>query len=270
MSDKARIRPLARRLDSLSGSPTSRSLGAVKPKTSPKQPGEVSLSSSSASRDEKEIKEDADLSVRDILAQAKMKEAKKDIEPPVVRGRKQVIRTDIETSNKMSFGIYHAGSGTVEIEQEGVAIDVNETRCIPVKVPFEKSTEMGDEEILSGVSLIQFPSLLPTMIPPQGAEGSPAHPAGKRRGRAAAQAAAPSLSATTGTPFSEIPDGRVGTLKVHKSGKTVLHIGTTQFDVTQGQNPSFRTEVACVCPAESEIILLGEINKRLVVSPRIS
>ena len=215
-----------------------------------------------------------DMSVRDILAQAKAKEAKNEPQQPAVatRARKQIVRTDIESSKQMGSGVYfNSYSSSPLDEQEGVAIESNEARCIPVRVPFEKDDtcmQSSEDLIDEGIALIQMPDLFPTLVPPQSLEGSPLHPSGKRRGKAAQ--AAPVLSPTTGTPFSEIPDGRIGTLKIHKSGKAVLHVGSTQLSVTRGQDTMFRSEVACVCPAEDEIIFLGEVTKRLVVSPLIS
>lgn len=236
----------------------------------------MSLSSSSNSRDEKsDVKDESlDMSVRDILAQAKAKEAKKEPQQPAAgtRTRKQIVRTDIESSKQMGSGVYfNSYSSSPFEEQEGVAIDSNEVRCIPVRVPFDKDgtcIQRSDNLIDEGIALIQMPDLFPTLVPPQSLEGSPSHPSAKRRGKTAQ--ATPVLSPTTGTLFSEIPDGRIGTLKIHKSGKAVLHVGSTQLSVTRGQETMFRSEVACVCPAEDEIIFLGEVTKRLVVSPVIS
>ena len=276
MSEKpsSRIRPLARRLDSLSGSPTSRP--AIRPRASPKPVSSVSSSSaSSVAGDAVKTVKDEDISVRDMLAQARLRESKLEVAPaPALRMKKQVIRSDIEGSRKLGYGegVFFSQNIPTEDSPEGVSIDATEHRCYPVKVPFDVSNTVDESMKESLVDnhelfLVQLPGLFPTLVPPT-VEGSPAHPTGRRRGPKAAQA--PSLSATTGTPFSEIPDGRVGTWKVHKSGKIVMHVGTTQFQVTEGQKVNFRTEIACVCPSESEIMFLCEATKRLVISPIIS
>jgi hypothetical protein len=268
-----RIRPLARRLDSLSGSPTSSaSRPSLRPRTAPKPVS--SVSSSSAASVVGGVK-DEDISVRDMLAQARVRESKLETVPaPSVRGKKQVILTEADFGKRMGSGAaspFFTEFASSEELLQGVAIDSTETRCYPVKVPFEGTLEKVETELVIGedeLVLVQLPHLLPTLIPPV-VETSPSHPTGRRRGPKSA-VAVPAVSSITGTPFTEIPDGRIGTLKVHKSGKTVLHIGSTQFDVSEGQHVNFRSEVACVCPAEGEIIFLGEAGKRLIVSPTIS
>jgi hypothetical protein len=273
-----RIRPLARRLDSLSGSPTSStSRPSLRPRTAPKPVGSTSISSSSAVSVAGGVK-DEDISVRDMLAQAKLRESKLETAPaPSIRGKKQVILTDVDFGKRMGSGassLFLTDFGSSEeIQGSGVAIDSSETRCYPVKVPFEGSDHKIEDDssamlIDDELVLVQLPHLFPTLVPPV-VESSPSHPTGRRRGPKAASAA-PAVSSITGTPVSEIPDGRIGTLKVHKSGKVVLHVGSTTFDVTEGQNVNFRTEIACVCPAESEIIFLGDSGKRLIVTPTIS
>ena len=276
MSDKppSRIRPLARRLDSLAGSPTSAG-PAIRPRASPKPVSSISSSSgSSVAGDVVKSVKDEDISIRDMLSQAKLRESKMENAPaPALRTRKQVIRNDIEGSRKLGAGegVLFSRIGPNDDSPEGVAIDASESRCYPVKVPFDVSYTVEDtkEPLMNNneLFLVQLPGLFPTLVPPT-VEGSPAHPTGRRRGPKTPQAQ--THSATTGTPFSEIPDGRIGTWKIHKSGRIVMHVGTTQFEVTEGQKVNFRSEVACVCPSESEIMFLGEATKRLVVSPIIS
>jgi hypothetical protein len=281
MSDKqasSRIRPLARRLDSLSGSPSSRP--SIKPKASPKPVASVSSSSAASVVDEATkttmtVKEET-LSMRDMLKQAKLREAKLDASPaPALRAKKQVIRTDMGLGKKLGAGeglyLSQFGSSNAE-EYSGSLLDTTGDRCNPVRVPFEAVDQAIEEPLLppeDELFLMQMPSLFPTMVPPT-VEGSPVVPTRSRRGAKPISSQSSHLSPTTGTPFSDIPDGRIGTLRIHKSGRAVLQIGTTAFEVSEGQLANFRTEIACVCPAEGEIILLGEANKRLVVSPVIS
>jgi DNA-directed RNA polymerase III subunit RPC4 len=199
--------------------------------------------------------------------------------------RKQVIRTDIEDgSRKMIIDSFMRDTSLEDDEldlgdnEEGVSLieDVS-NRCYPLKVPFSSDRTMisdternlvPDNELV----LIQLPSLFPTMVPVQPAGESGETPK-KRGGRGTSGSAAPripSVNRSIGTPFSDIPDGKIGTLKIHKSGKTVLEIGKTEFLVEEGQRPNFRSEVACLCPGESEIIFLGQATKRVVVSPVIT
>ena len=297
-----RIRPLARRLDSLSGSPTnSSSIGAPKPSLpSIITPRPSPRSSPSAVRAPVEIKTESNnaeappiASARDILTQARRREQETLLQkevPPTgreSRGRKPVIHTDMgdDSSKKMVLDSYTQEDGYGDIdnsaEGSGRILASDKKRCQPLRVPFVT----GDDQMVTDSTtpvvpeddllLFQMPSLLPTMIPVQPAAGSTSTPTKKTtrgapaRGSVAPVAKQPEVPKSVGTLFSDIPDGRIGTLRVHKSGKAVMRIGDTDFIVNEGQKTNFRTEIACVCPTESEIIFLGQATKRVVVSPVI-
>ena len=273
-SGSGRIRPLARRLDSLSGSPTSATARPPSGLVRPKPRVASSIASSPSSLGEETTVKGEDISVRDMLAQARLRESK--LEPqsaPSARGRRQVILTDLDMGRKMGLGASAFFTQDHVETKIGVSMAADDTRCCPIKVPFDGENEIGEaeEHILRDgeLVLVQLPHLFPTLIPPM-AEGSPSHPTGRRRGAKVATVVTPATNPATGTPVSEIPDGRIGTLKVHKSGKVVLQVGSTLLNVNEGQRVNFRTEVACVCPAEGEIIFLGDLSKRLVASPTIS
>jgi DNA-directed RNA polymerase III subunit RPC4 len=298
MTDKSqsgRIRPLARRLDSLAGSPTSMS-ARPRPtaldgnlKISPKPLSGSPSSAASSVKNSEFVKEE--VSVKDMLAQAKRREAdlqakRETTSPQKGARRKQVVRTDIEAPSTARMGFESFLTDTTDdIDLEGneaVSIDTRHAdRCYPVKVPFvqkgisEPNQMVTDTGLVKGdeFMLIQLPSVFPTMVPlgagePTSQTAQPKRRGAKPPGSPLQQPKAPPK--VTGTAFSEIPDGRIGTLKIHKSGKTVLHVGETQFVVSEGQSVNFRSEVACLCPGENEIIFLGEAAKRLVVSPVIN
>lgn len=296
----SRIKPLARRLDSLSGSPpsgpTRLSPFSARPKTAvnsdlitskiaPKQPTKAeSIASSPGSA----VKQESDMSVRDILGQARRREAEAQARKeantvPSRNVRKQVIRTDIgttETGQAMLGGFLADTAEDIDLEgdQHVYMHDENSSRCCPVKIPFfqtGKLRDIPDEKSLTGsedLILFQLPSLFPTLK--MAHKSSSEEPQGTPRQRGSsprnAPKAAPQVRSSVGTPFSDIPDGKIGTLKVHKSGKTFLHVGDTRFIVNEGQPVGFRTEVACLCPGESEIIFMGQAFRRVVVSPMIN
>jgi DNA-directed RNA polymerase III subunit RPC4 len=175
------------------------------------------------------------------------------------------------------------GYGDIDHSGEGshVALGTDKKRCQPLRVPFnsefdiqiESSSIVPENDLL----LFQVPSLFPTMVPvqPVTSSSSSATPTKKTargtpsRGSTPGATKQPENPKTVGTLFTDIPDGRIGTLRVHKSGKTVFRIGDTDFAVSEGQQTNFRTEIACVCPTESEVIFLGQATKRVVVSPVI-
>jgi DNA-directed RNA polymerase III subunit RPC4 len=229
-------------------------------------------------------------SVREILTQARRKEMEAQSKRELASGiaaaagrgpRKQVIRTDVEDgSRKMIIDSFMRDTTLEDDEldlgenEEGVSLteDVS-NRCYPLKVPFacndKTMVDENDRNLIpeNELILLQLPSLFPTMVPVQPPSESGETP--KKRG---SKVSVPTISANRGigTPFSDIPDGKIGRMRIHKSGKTVMEIGKTQFLVKEGQRPNFRSEVACLCPKESEIIFLGQATKRVVVSPVIT
>jgi hypothetical protein len=294
----SRIRPLARRLDSLSGSPTSgparltpiaqRPLELVSPsagskKIAPKQPGVKFEPEVGGVKQESGT---SDMSVRDVLAQARRREAeamaKKEVSAVPARGagRKPVIRSDIQTSisgeqmTMASGGFLADTTEDIDLEgdQHGVAMVDISSRCYPIKIPFTQTLELHESSSSPSIGqddlmLVQLPSLFPTLVPYNRTTDESHTP--KKRSGSPRVGSSQIANRSIGTSFSDIPDGRIGTLKVLRSGKTIMEIGETRFVVNEGQKVGFRTEVACLCPGESEIIFMGEANKRLVVSPMI-
>lgn len=86
------------------------------------------------------------------------------------------------------------------------------------------------------------------------------------------------------TTLEGLPEGRLGSLKIHKSGKVVFVIGNHQFEVHQGSDCNFSQvfetlcrhsvfplqEVASLILSNSELMFLGRCNKRIVVTPDLS
>lgn len=234
-------------------------------------------------------KEDPDISVKDMLAQARRREAASlsKQETGGAHGRKQQqqnIITDV-SSNQMECSFLADTTKDIDLEgNEGVSITSakNDDRCFPIRMPFSQniptsSSTAADTITLSNdeLMLIQLPSLFPTLVSGENVRDTVEKPSsasvGNKRGHKHTSSAPKPISTkqVVGTPFSEIPDGQIGTIKIHQSGKHVLHVGKTQFVIKEGQNVNFRTEVACVCPGEDEIIFLGQSEKRLVVTPVI-
>eukprot|EP00933_Yihiella_yeosuensis_P014478 TRINITY_DN12974_c2_g1_i1.p1 TRINITY_DN12974_c2_g1~~TRINITY_DN12974_c2_g1_i1.p1 ORF type:complete len:360 (+),score=92.42 TRINITY_DN12974_c2_g1_i1:43-1122(+) len=74
-------------------------------------------------------------------------------------------------------------------------------------------------------------------------------------------------SAGAGATITRFPDGKLGKLRIYKSGKVRMEIGGVSFCVDQGADTFFRQDLALVCPLANEFINLGEINNRLVLTP---
>lgn len=92
---------------------------------------------------------------------------------------------------------------------------------------------------------------LPTILPPMSGSARP----GQQEG------------SSPGASIDQLPDGRLGKLRVYKSGKVRMEIGGMPFCVDQGSDTFFRQELACVSATGAEIINLGQIQQRIVLTP---
>lgn len=276
-----RIKPLARRLDSLSGSPTnsaSRPMGLMPtgPRSGTQSPLELGVNGNSQfmkldGSQSGQVKSEA--TVKDILAHARKKEVENSSKKETVgsggrapKGGRPVIHMDVGNSDRIGYSSAPA-TGLDSSGREGF-VGRDDRDCCPMEVPFTNSTTHQSSIVENELVLFQIPSLLPTLIPDS--RPTVAAPSPKKRGAPKQHSDHPKPPKQTGTLLADIPDGHLGTLKVHKSGKTYLEIGGVRFDVSAGQGVNFRNEVACLCPSEGELIFLGQATKRLVATPDIS
>uniref|UniRef100_A0A7S4Q699 DNA-directed RNA polymerase III subunit RPC4 n=1 Tax=Alexandrium monilatum TaxID=311494 RepID=A0A7S4Q699_9DINO len=102
--------------------------------------------------------------------------------------------------------------------------------------------------------LMQLPSVLPELLDPL-----------EEVQREQEDAA----SAGVGAGITRLPDGLLGKLRIHKSGKVRMEFGGLPFCVDQGSDTFFRQDLACVCPLANEVIDLGPIRKRMVLTPDV-
>lgn len=128
-------------------------------------------------------------------------------------------------------------------------------------------TLMEDEETDAQWLFVQLPAVFPalnkfaTTAPREGATQKSAALAGSaRQGESSAYCAC---------RFDGLPEGHLGTLNIHKSGRVVLHVGDHHFNVNQGSECSFSEEVACLLSGNAELMFLGPCNKRIVVTPDV-
>ncbi|KAF4665747.1 hypothetical protein FOZ61_010554 [Perkinsus olseni] len=104
--------------------------------------------------------------------------------------------------------------------------------------------------------LVQLPQLLPKLV-----EDAPAEP--KKHAPKVDDGSGPNAV----TPLTEIPDGRIGTLQIYKSGKVMMKIGNTSFKLDQGSETHFDQQVMCVCASDLEAAFLGQVAGRVIVTP---
>mmetsp|Transcript_75595 Transcript_75595/g.162060 ORF Transcript_75595/g.162060 Transcript_75595/m.162060 type:complete len:333 (+) Transcript_75595:115-1113(+) len=104
------------------------------------------------------------------------------------------------------------------------------------------------------IILIQLPSVLPELLDPL---------------EEVRREQEDGVMVGAGHSITRLPDGLMGKLRIHKSGKVVMEIGGLPFCVDQGCDTFFRQDLACVCPLAGEVVQLGSIKKRMVLTPDV-
>lgn len=76
--------------------------------------------------------------------------------------------------------------------------------------------------------------------------------------------------------IDKFPSGQIGKMRVYKSGKVEFVMGSDEraqknlvFNVDQGAETHFDQQLACVCGSENEVMFLGSVPKRIIVTPDI-
>ncbi|BAM39832.1 conserved hypothetical protein [Theileria orientalis strain Shintoku] len=67
-----------------------------------------------------------------------------------------------------------------------------------------------------------------------------------------------------------LPSGKLGKLRIHKSGKINLHIDGHEFNFTKGSSSTCKQQVCCHLEKNNEFLFLGNFHNRFVVSPDLS
>lgn len=70
-------------------------------------------------------------------------------------------------------------------------------------------------------------------------------------------------------PFCDVHEGRIGKLRIHRSGKVSLVLGAVSLDVSLGTPCGFLQEVACIRPSppDCKVTSVGHVSTRLVCTP---
>ncbi|KAJ6474600.1 RNA polymerase III RPC4-domain-containing protein [Mycena vitilis] len=94
--------------------------------------------------------------------------------------------------------------------------------------------------------------------------------AGSLPGSARGSMAPPETPAVDKVEENPVIDGLIGTLEVYRSGAVKMRLQNGMLlDVTAATQPSFLQHAVCLDFAEKRLTVLGEVNKRFVVSPDI-
>lgn len=128
------------------------------------------------------------------------------------------------------------GGGEEKVDKRPTLVNVDESNRNASSLFIKDDGSLRDDEYIC----IQLPSVMPGLA----SEAACANP-------------------------MELPDGKIGRLLIYESGKVQLRMGDMLFNVDQGSSCKFAQDVAVVCPKESEIMYLGPVNARAVVTPDV-
>ncbi|XLS71541.1 hypothetical protein HN51_028406 [Arachis hypogaea] len=177
--------------------------------------------------------------------------------PEVTRARK-AFQMEEEQLNSL-IGLYRKRLGMRNLEFMSVS---GITHLIEletdVKVP---SNWVKEENPETSVFLIQLPAALPAII---GSASS-----GSQDGSESSSKPQGSMKKVKPCKLNELPPGLVGKMLVYKSGAIKLKLGSTLYDVSPGSDCTFAQDVAVMNTGEKHCCAIGEISKRVIVTPDI-
>eukprot|EP01055_Gregarina_sp_Pseudo9_P002416 Gregarina_sp_Pseudo_9__2415@NODE_270_length_3340_cov_36_270524_g253_i0_p2_GENE_NODE_270_length_3340_cov_36_270524_g253_i0NODE_270_length_3340_cov_36_270524_g253_i0_p2_ORF_typecomplete_len405_score114_10RNA_pol_Rpc4/PF05132_14/3_9e03RNA_pol_Rpc4/PF05132_14/8_4e03RNA_pol_Rpc4/PF05132_14/1_5e03RNA_pol_Rpc4/PF05132_14/9_9e25_NODE_270_length_3340_cov_36_270524_g253_i021083322 len=151
----------------------------------------------------------------------------------------------------------------------------------------------GGEDDMNNWCLVQLPSLLPALNKEAMEKQkeqledellSPEELEEKRRSRPASERQRHTTGTHSGggigvqrsledkyipSGFSGLPEGRLGTIQIRKSGKAQLVVGEHVFDVNLGSDCNFAQDVGCFIEGSSEFFFLGRCLKKMTVTPDV-
>lgn len=67
-----------------------------------------------------------------------------------------------------------------------------------------------------------------------------------------------------------LPEGFVGKLRLHKSGKLTMKLGKIEMDVSQGTESAFLQDVVVTDKDDKKSYLIGQISRKMVVAPDVN
>ncbi|OMO91764.1 RNA polymerase III Rpc4 [Corchorus olitorius] len=128
----------------------------------------------------------------------------------------------------------------------------------------QPATELGlmEENLEPSMFFIQLPPTLPVIKQSGSAAGSEVASSSK--------SAASVGSSKESRGLEELPAGHMGKMLVYKSGAVKLKLGDTIYDVTPGLNCVIAQDVVAINTAEKQCCVIGELNKRAVLTPDIT
>mmetsp|Transcript_15302 Transcript_15302/g.25853 ORF Transcript_15302/g.25853 Transcript_15302/m.25853 type:complete len:322 (-) Transcript_15302:152-1117(-) len=112
------------------------------------------------------------------------------------------------------------------------------------------------DQIGERISLLQFPSILPTekVLDENGEEeGAPM----------------PTVSGAWPNALENLPSGKMGKLLIYESGAVKMKLGELLFDIAPGTQIMAAQQLAAVDATSTKAVFLGDVYQRIVVTPDI-
>ncbi|GLT81144.1 hypothetical protein SLA2020_525470 [Shorea laevis] len=153
-------------------------------------------------------------------------------------------------------------SGNPELLNEEEFGETSETRILDENSR-NPAEELGllEEKLEPTMFFIQLPLTVPMVKKSESVEEHKVDGSSKPAAR----------EPTKGKPsgLDELPPGLMGKMLVYKSGAVKLKLGDTLFDVSPGLNSVFAQDVAAINTTEGHCCVVGELNKRVVLTPDV-
>jgi hypothetical protein len=188
-----------------------------------------------------------------------------------------------DTGRKYEPIDYFGEVAGIDEEEAAGKLQVKSKAAVVKKKSPEESSELkkaGPQELslvqylqTSNVpAFIQFPAKLP-VIPPKQPDKKAVENNSEQKGAEtvvdtdkAQEEAAAAKELKPANDLSTFGTGKLGTLRVYRSGKVKLVIGNVEYELTNGVPYPFEQDLATIDPANSRFTHLGQVQNRIVCS----
>ncbi|OVA05904.1 RNA polymerase III Rpc4 [Macleaya cordata] len=138
---------------------------------------------------------------------------------------------------------------------------------LPLRRPYSGDPELDlmEENEETSMFLLQLPALLPLVKRSASAKG--------KEIAGSSSSLKPSTSIVPpekGCSLEELPPGFMGKMLVCRSGAIKLKLGDNLYDISPGSDCVFAQDVAAINPEEKHCCVVGELNKRIIITPDVN
>ncbi|XP_022123048.1 DNA-directed RNA polymerase III subunit RPC4 [Pieris rapae] len=190
---------------------------------------------------------------------------------------KQVLETDAPVKLPMDDGGW--SSNSMKIKKEVVVkqepTDDEDMQTEPEEKPIPDVKEIFEDISVANLMKSDKPTLillqLSDTLPGRGGSGDDDRKKPTNQPSSSSEETEPKPPVDTKCRLSDLEEGRIGKLRVHRSGRVTLALGNTIFEVSSGTKASFCQEVVSVSVDDrsrsASMISLGSLQHKLNVTP---